>query len=93
MVVTTINPSGTAEELVHQLSDSRPKLIFCPTDLVEAIERVAHTAKLEDVKIVALKTTANESYPTKCIHFDELIKTDGVIKHLSSLQPLISPMK
>ena len=79
LTVTTINPSGTADEMSQQLANCKPKLIFCSLENCETVKHALSVAQLDKIKIVALRSTPNESYPSNIINFDELIDTNGLM--------------
>lgn len=77
LAVTTINPSSTHDELSHQLSNCRPKIVFCDLENYAAVKCSIESAKLDNIKIVALKTNSDDTYPANVIQFDELINING----------------
>lgn len=79
LAVTTINPSSTEDELSQQLLNCRPRIIFCALENYAAVKRSIQSAKLDDIKIVALKTNSDDTYPANVIQFDDLISINGLM--------------
>lgn len=78
LVVTTVNPWYTSEEISRQLISSRPKAIFCLVDNFDVIKRACTLANLSDTKVIAVKNELNQSFRNDMINFTELMNPRGM---------------
>uniref|UniRef100_V5GTJ7 Luciferin 4-monooxygenase n=1 Tax=Anoplophora glabripennis TaxID=217634 RepID=V5GTJ7_ANOGL len=72
LVVTTINPLYTPEEISRQLSDSSSKAIITFTDLYATAKSAANLSKRQ-LPIVTIKSKNDELLPEGAIIFNELL--------------------
>lgn len=79
LVVTTVNPWYTSEEISRQLISSQPKAIFCLVDNFDVVKKACILAKLPDTKVIAIKTELGHSIRSDMINFTELINPKGKI--------------
>lgn len=77
LVVTTINPWYTSEEISRQLVSSRPKAIFCLIDNFDVVKKACQLANQPDVKVIAIKTELSQSFRDDMINFTELMNPKG----------------
>lgn len=83
LVITTINPIYTAEEISRQLVDSESKILFGTIANYSVLKEAANLAQ-RNIPIVCIKTSSDEILPDGAIDFAELANPSGV--HFSSLQ-------
>lgn len=83
LVVTTVNPIYTAEEISRQLSDSGTKILFGTAANYSVLKEATRLAKLQ-IPIVCIRTEKDEIMPEGAIDFLELSNPSGV--HFSSLK-------
>lgn len=83
LVVTTINPIYTAEEISRQLIDSDAKIVFGTVSNFPVLRQAIAMVKKE-IPIVCVRTTQQESIPAGAIDFAELSNPTGV--HFSTLK-------
>ncbi|KAJ6636980.1 4-coumarate--CoA ligase 4, partial [Pseudolycoriella hygida] len=74
LVVTTINPIYTAEEISRQLISSKPKIVFALAETYKTIKAAAEIAKIS-IEIVIVKNNNSEDDPSGTINFSQLIST------------------
>lgn len=72
MVITTMNPMYTAEEISRQIEDASPKLIITQANLVPTVRSALSISKRK-FPIVIIKETQAESLPEQTVDFSELI--------------------
>lgn len=84
LVVTTINPWYTSEEIAKQLISSQPKAIFCLIDNFDVVKKACQLAKQTDVKVIAIKTELSHSFRDDMINFTELMNPKGKRQFFSS---------
>lgn len=77
MVVTTVNPWYTAEEISKQLISSRPKAIFTLVDKFDVAKEACLLAQQPDIKIITIKNEPDQSIGSGMIDFDGLANTNG----------------
>lgn len=77
MVVTTVNPGYTSEEISRQLISSQPKAIFCLIDNFDVVKSACLLAKQPGIKVIAIKSELGHSFRDDMINFTELINTKG----------------
>lgn len=77
LVVTTINPWYTSEEISRQLIGSEPKAIFSLVDNIDVVKQACVLAKLPDAKVIAIKNELSHSYQSDVINFTELMNPKG----------------
>lgn len=83
LVVTTINPIYTAEEISRQLVDSQTKILFGTASNYPVLKEAANLAQLQ-IPIVCVRTSNEDSIPDGAIDFVELSDPTGL--HFSNLQ-------
>uniref|UniRef100_A0A2M4BHT0 Luciferin 4-monooxygenase n=1 Tax=Anopheles marajoara TaxID=58244 RepID=A0A2M4BHT0_9DIPT len=83
LVVTTINPIYTAEEIARQLLDSDTKFLVGLASNIAVLREAVQLAKL-DIPIACIRTTNDESLPAGTIDFAELTNPSGI--HYSELR-------
>nr|XP_049462950.1 uncharacterized protein LOC120951659 [Anopheles coluzzii] len=83
LVVTTINPIYTAEEISRQLVDSDAKVLIGLASNYAVLREAAQQAK-RDIPIVCIRCTNDESLPAGAIDFAELSNPKGI--HYSELR-------
>lgn len=79
LVVTTVNPSYTSEEISRQLISCKPKILFCLTDNVDVVRRACTIAKQPDIKVIAIQAQEDRHCPSNTISFTELINTQSKV--------------
>ncbi|XP_057661159.1 uncharacterized protein LOC130896841 [Diorhabda carinulata] len=72
MVITTMNPMYTADEIARQIEDASPKLIITQSNLVPTVKSALDISKRK-FPIVIVKETQAESLPEQTVNFSELI--------------------
>lgn len=77
LVVTTVNPSYTSEEISRQMLSCQPKVIICLTDQVDVVKKACTIAQQTDIKVITIQNDPNSFRPNDTISFNELINTDG----------------
>lgn len=77
LVVTTINPWYTCEEVSRQLISSRPKVIFCLIDHFDVVKKACFIAHQPDIQVIAIKNELNHSFRSDMINFTELMNPKG----------------
>ena len=77
LVVTTVNPLYTSEEISRQMLSCRPKAIICHADNVDVMRKACALAQQPDIKLITIQSNQNNSKPNETICFSELINTDG----------------
>ncbi|XP_055327154.1 uncharacterized protein LOC129580588 isoform X2 [Sitodiplosis mosellana] len=77
LVLTTINPTYTAEEIQRQLEASNSKAIIGTPNTFATINEAVKNSK-KDIKIICIKTEADQSFPSGAINFADLIDTNNV---------------
>lgn len=77
LVVTTVNPWYTSEEISRQLISSRPKAVFCLVDNFDVVKRACTHANLPDTKVIAIKSELSHSFRSDMISFTELMNPRG----------------
>lgn len=80
LIVTTVNPRYSSEEISRQLISSRPKLIFCVVDNFDVVKKACELAGQSDIKLVALKTSLNQTIHSDMINFMDLINVKGSLE-------------
>lgn len=85
LVVTTINPGYTSEEISRQLSDCQPKAIFCLVDNYGVVKNACDHAKQPNIKIIAIKANSTDSLPSGAIDFSELTNAQGDFNLINQL--------
>uniref|UniRef100_A0A182JN78 Luciferin 4-monooxygenase n=1 Tax=Anopheles atroparvus TaxID=41427 RepID=A0A182JN78_ANOAO len=83
LVVTTINPIYTAEEIARQLVDSDTKILIGLASNYTVLKEAAQLAK-RNLPIVCIRCTNDESLPAGAIDFAELSNPKGI--HYSELK-------
>ncbi|XP_050069252.1 uncharacterized protein LOC126557500 [Anopheles maculipalpis] len=83
LIVTTINPIYTAEEISRQLVDSDAKILIGLASNYAVLKEAAEQAK-RDIPIVCIRCTNDESLPDGAIDFFELSNPKGI--HYSELR-------
>lgn len=83
LVVTTINPIYTADEISRQLIDSDTKIVFGTASNFAVLQQATLLAK-KQIPIVCVRASQDESIPAGAIDFAELSNPTGV--HFSTLQ-------
>lgn len=83
LVVTTINPIYTADEISKQLVDSDAKILFGTVSNYSVLKHATELAN-KQIPIVCVRTSMDESMPNGVIDFVELSNPTGV--HFSSLR-------
>lgn len=78
LVVTTINPWYSAEEISRQLISSKPKAIFTLVDKFDVVKEACALAQQPDTKVIAIKSDASQTIRSEMIHFDGLMSTNGM---------------
>lgn len=78
LVVTTINPWYTADEISRQLLSSKPKAIFTLVEKFDVVKEACSLAQQHDTKIVAVKFDSSQTIRSDMISFDELMSTNGI---------------
>ncbi|KAF5291053.1 hypothetical protein FQA39_LY14486 [Lamprigera yunnana] len=71
LVVTTVNPSYSADEISRQLVDSNSKLIFTTNELYSIVKQALVVSNRE-TPIVVIKTTVGESLSSDAIDFNDI---------------------
>lgn len=79
LVVTTVNPWYTSEEISRQLTSSQPKAIFCLLDNFDVVKKACALANLPDTKVIAIKNELSHSYRSDMINFTELMNSKGML--------------
>lgn len=77
LVVTTINPWYTCEEISRQLISSQPKAIFCLIDHFDVVKKACLIAHQPDIKVIAIKNELSHSFRSDMINFTELMNPKG----------------
>lgn len=77
LVVTTVNPWYTSEEISRQLLSSRPKAIFCLIDNFDVVKKACELAQQSDIKVIAIKSELSHTFRDDMISFTELMNTKG----------------
>lgn len=77
LVVTTVNPWYSSEEISRQLISSRPKAIFCLIENFDVVKKACELAQQPGIKVIAIKTESNQSFRDDMINFTELINPKG----------------
>lgn len=90
LVVTTINPWYTSEEVARQLTSSQPKVIFCLIDHFDVVKKACVIAQQPDIKVIAIKHELSQSFRSDMINFNELINPKGTVILFSSLNFTLS---
>ncbi|XP_058446117.1 uncharacterized protein LOC131427168 [Malaya genurostris] len=83
LIVTTINPIYTAEEISKQLIDSNSKILFGSVSNYQVLKEATNLAH-KNIPIVCVKTSSDDILPDGAIDFVQLSNPTGV--HFSSLQ-------
>lgn len=83
LVVTTINPIYTAEEISKQLIDSDSKILFGTASNFPVLKQAIQLAKLK-ILIVCVRTNKDDNLPEGAVDFFELSTPSGV--HFSYLK-------
>ncbi|XP_053697105.1 uncharacterized protein LOC128744275 [Sabethes cyaneus] len=83
LIVTTINPIYTAEEISKQLVDSNTKILFGTAANYTVLKQATNLAQRK-IPIVCVRTSNDDLLPEGAIDFAELSNPTGV--HFSSLQ-------
>ncbi|XP_052866177.1 uncharacterized protein LOC128272414 [Anopheles cruzii] len=83
LVVTTINPIYTAEEISRQLVDSDTKFLVGLASNIAVLRESVQLAK-RDIRIACIRTSNDESLPAGTIDFAELSSPNGI--HYSELR-------
>lgn len=78
LVVTTINPWYSPEEISRQLISSKPKAIFTLVDKFDVVKEACALAHQLDTKIIAIKSDTSQMIRSDMINFDELKSTNGM---------------
>lgn len=77
LVVTTVNPWYTSEEISRQLISCRPKAIFCLVDNFDVVKKACLLAQQPDIKVIAINSSSDDSFHNGAIKFNELINLNG----------------
>lgn len=77
LVVTTINPIYTAEEIERQLQLSDAKLLIGSSESYENLRKAVQQLK-RDIPIICVKTEEHLTIPDGAIDFREVVSTSGV---------------
>lgn len=77
LVITTVNPSYTSEEISRQMLSCQPKAVICLAENVDVIQKACTFAQQPDVKVITLQCDRNTPKPSDTISFNELMNTDG----------------
>lgn len=77
LVVTTVNPSYTSEEISRQMLSCRPKAIICLAENFDVIKKACTLAQQPDVPVITLQCDQSSAKPSGSISFNELMNTDG----------------
>lgn len=77
LVITTVNPSYTSEEISRQMLSCQPKAIICLAENYNVIKKACTLAQQTNVKVITLQCDRNTPKPSDTISFNELIDTDG----------------
>ncbi|XP_058821376.1 uncharacterized protein LOC131683420 [Topomyia yanbarensis] len=83
LIVTTINPIYTAEEISKQLIDSDTKILFGTASNYPVLKEATNLAQRK-IPIVCVRTSSDDALPDGAIDFIELSNPSGV--HFSNLQ-------
>ncbi|XP_070492543.1 uncharacterized protein [Chironomus tepperi] len=87
MIVTTINPVYTSDEISRQLIDSGAKVLFGEASMSDILKEAVQKSK-KPIKIVYSTNSPSESIPADGIRFDDLIGTNGVdLMSLKEVKP------
>ena len=81
LIVTTVNPSYTSEEISRQMMSCQPKAIICLAENFDVIKKACALAQQLDVQVITLQCDPNTSKPSESISFNELMNTDGEYKY------------
>ncbi|KAK4886683.1 hypothetical protein RN001_002954 [Aquatica leii] len=73
LIVSTINPFYTADEISKQLVSCKPKVIFTYNGLYPTIKKALSIAK-QAIPIVIVKTAVDEQLPRETIDFKSIIQ-------------------
>ncbi|KAF5302855.1 hypothetical protein FQA39_LY02035 [Lamprigera yunnana] len=81
LVITTINPTYTADEISKQLLDTDAKLVITLTTLYSVVDE---SLKLTNrrIPILTVKTEESESLPREAINLHELLNTNVDIEDI-----------
>lgn len=77
LVVTTVNPGYTSEEISRQFESCQPKAVFCLVDNYNVVKTACILAQQPNTKIIAIKTDSAASFPNNVVNFSELVNTKG----------------
>ncbi|KAL7020464.1 hypothetical protein ACKWTF_011545 [Chironomus riparius] len=77
MILTTINPLYTSDEISRQLIDSGAKILFGSASMSHILKEAVQKLN-RPIKIVYITNSPNEAIPADGIRFDELIDTNGL---------------
>lgn len=78
LIVTTVNPGYTSEEISRQFASCQPKAVFCLVENYESVKNACNLAQQPNTKIIVIKTNPTASIPNGgAIDFRELINSDG----------------
>lgn len=83
LVVTTVNPWHTAEEISKQLISSRPKAIFTLIENADVVKEACSLAQQPDIRIIIIKSGPYQTICLDSINFNELINTSGMFSQLT----------
>ncbi|XP_055327156.1 uncharacterized protein LOC129580589 [Sitodiplosis mosellana] len=78
LIVTTVNPGYTSEEISRQFMSCQPKAVFCLIDNYEVVKNACILAQLPNTKIIAIKIDSTASFPNGAIDFSELTNSYGI---------------
>lgn len=76
LILSTVNPIYTANEIAKQLIDSKAKLLIGLVENYPTLIKAVAISK-KDVKVICVKSTESESIPDGTINFFELLDTKG----------------
>lgn len=77
LIVTTINPWYTSEEISRQFTSCQPKAVFCLVDNYEVVKKACVLSQQPQIKIITVKHSTTDSTPNDAINVDELMNPNG----------------
>ncbi|RZC27643.1 4-coumarate--CoA ligase 1-like, partial [Asbolus verrucosus] len=86
LVVTTVNPSYTADEMAVQFNDSGSKIVFTIVELLSLVNKATNSLK-KKIPVVLAELKSGESVPQNCIKLDELCEGKAQSDYLCVINP------
>ncbi|KAL7020465.1 hypothetical protein ACKWTF_011546 [Chironomus riparius] len=86
MIITTINPVYTSDEISRQLIDSGAKILFGEASMSNVLKEAVQKSKMA-IKVIYTTSSPGEAIPADGIRFDELISTQSL--DLTSLKEVV----